>query len=315
MINRIMTVGDSISQAFRVCRRDLKLLVSLLLVPTIFLVLGKAATTWGAHEYASLMKQGKVVTDCLVAFGTIGVGTLVTYFALFWLLLRQLGYTRMILLGSDDLAAETKVVAGQKWKILAYIFFSIFSFFFWCFAMGLVLGVFIAAARVLHMPELLAGGFALVMVFVTVVALIAFLLPLVLMFIVVAVETPGFFATISRSYSMSFRNLFRVLGFFLLSYVAITTVNLALLAPYQIFFLIGFIKSWSSGADQIASSPLLTMPLYLQMIAAAWQSCITIYLYPVYLLSAGNFYYSIRMKEEGVDMLKDIERLSEARSA
>ena len=314
MINRIMTVGDSISQAFRVCRRDIKLLVSLLMVPTIFLVLGKAATTWGAHEYTSLVKQGKELTDCLVAFGTIGVGTLVTYFALFWLLLRQLAYTRMIILESDDLAAETRVVAGQKWKLLAYIFFSIFSFFFWCFVMGLVFGVAMAAARVLHMPDFIVGSFVLVMALLTVVSLIAFLLPLVLIFIVVAVETPGFFATIIRSYSMGFRNLFRVLGFFLLSYVAITTVNLALLAPYQILFLVSFIKSWSAGADPIASSPLLTMPLYLQMIAAAWQSCVTIYLYPVYLLSAGNFYYSIRMKEEGVDMLKDIERLSEARS-
>ena len=61
--SRIQSVGDAVGQGFRVCRRDLKFLVSIMMVPTIVLVVGKLGTTWGGHEFLQLLSEGKSIFD------------------------------------------------------------------------------------------------------------------------------------------------------------------------------------------------------------------------------------------------------------
>ncbi len=312
-VSRIQSVGDAVGQGFRVCRRDLKFLVSIMMVPTIVLVVGKLGTTWGGHEFLQLLSEGKSIFDVklfIMPFLMMSIGLLVTYFALFWLLLRQLGYMRMIVLDSNDFAAEITAVGTKKWKILAYIVLSMIGFFVWIFTASFVLAVFLAVVTAIKMSSVLSLPVVLAGMLLGFVSLVAIFVPLVLLFVVLVMEDRGFFGTIGRTFSIGWRHIWALLGFAILSYVATVTVSFALQSPYQLFYLFHYIKSLYMGADNYANSPLLTVPLYLQMLAMVWQSCIFMYLYPVFFTAAGIVYYSIRMKEDGVDLEKEIQLLS-----
>jgi hypothetical protein len=59
----------------------------------------------------------------------------------------------------------------------------------------------------------------------------------------------------------------------------------------------------------------IQMPLYVQIIGGSWNSIIYMYLMPVFFLASGYYYYSLRMRLEGLDISNGIELLEQKRNA
>lgn len=309
-----LSVGDAVGLAFRVCRRDLKVLLGILMLPTVIYTIGKLGMLWGSREYMLLMSNGAPTLEqlqtflvpCLVLFLCI----VVSYSALFWLMCKELAYARLIVFELEDYGKALDFVSKQKWKLIGFMLCTCVAFVAWFAVIGIVIGVTAIVAKLLAFSKLMMAFIAIPLALVFIVSVFAFFVPCILYCLIMAMEGEGFFETLKRAVRLSYRNFGKLVGFGFLSYVSMMAVGFALQAPYQLFYLFHYIKSISMGTENYAYSPVLTVPLYMQMFASVWQSVIFMYLYTVVFLSAGYVYYSIRMKEDGIDLLQAIEKQS-----
>lgn len=315
-MNQLYSIGDLIGISFRTCRRDVKFLISILLVPSIVGLVGKLVSTWGGREYMLLTSKGSSIVSSfesfIPSFCALGFGVVVSYIALFWLLCKQLAYMRKIIYRSDDFEKEFQEVSKHGWKMIGFIFAIIVFFMVWIFVLGFVVGIIGVLMKLTGLPLAIQGLFILLGTFLSILTLFLGMIPGFAYFIVIAMEGDGFFKTIKRSVSLSFRNFGKLTGFGLLIYIVMILVSFCLQGPYQIVWLFQYFKSLAEGGGDYSSSPILAMPLYMQMISVTWQSVIFMYIYPAVILSAGFVYYSIRVKEDGVDLVDDMKRLSGA---
>ena len=67
-MNQLYSIGDLIGIGFRTCRRDIKFLIGILLVPTVFSLVGKLASTWGGREYMLLSSKGETIVDSFSSY-------------------------------------------------------------------------------------------------------------------------------------------------------------------------------------------------------------------------------------------------------
>lgn len=318
-MNEHITVGDAIGMAYRVCRKDIKILLGILMLPTVIYTVGKLGMLWGSREYMLLVSNGAPTLEQLQGFLVpaliLFLCFFITYSSMFWLMMKELAYVRMIVFDTNDYSESLKFIRKQKWKLLGFMAFVCVAFVFWFSLIGIAVGIIAVLIKVLSLPKIFVAVMSIPLVIVFVLSIFAFFIPVVLYCLIMSMEGQGFFATVKRSVSLSYRNFGKLTGFGVLSYLSMCFVGFALQAPYQLFYLFHYIKSISMGAESYAHSPVLTVPLYLQMLASVWQSVIAMYLYTALFLSAGYVYYSIRMKEDGIDLTSAIDKLAKKNEA
>jgi hypothetical protein len=112
---------------------------------------------------------------------------------------------------------------------------------------------------------------------------------------------------------MTFKRLFPTAGFCCVLFVTWMALFLALTSVLQIFYGAEYMKAGVYTGKKHAGE--IQMPLYVQIIGGSWNSIIYMYLMPVFFLASGYYYYSLRMRLEGLDISNGIELLEQKRNA
>jgi hypothetical protein len=310
-VENLLSIGDCVSLAVRQCRRDIRFLASKLLWPSVVELFGKLFLVYGARILLVALRGGPQ-SDLIQAIILMLVGFVICIPAEVWLTMRQLAYVRMIVNRGDDYDLAYKQVRHKFWAVIVYALMFYFAFFIWVFCWAFLFGIlsFIAkatSAGIFIVPLILA------MMVIAGTTLLILMLPLTLVFVILACEDRGFFAILGRSFKMTFKRFFPTIGFCCALFVTWISIYMALTSVLQVFYGIEYAKNGVYTGKKVASE--IQMPLYVQLVSGAWNSIVYMYLMPMFFVSTGFFYYSLRMREEGLDLSHAVEKLEKKRDA
>lgn len=304
-MENLLSIGDCVSLSVRQCRRDLRFLMSKLLVPSIIELFGKVFLVWGTRTGLIAFKNG---TDELpMAMIAFGIGFLICIPAEVWLTMRQLAYVRMTVNKSEDYEQAAKDVRSKFWGVILYAVGFYFTFLAWIFFWGLLLGIIIGVMKVNPSLGLVALPFLMILGAGAGISLIVLFLPLTLLFVVLACEDTNVFQALLRSYKMVFSRFFESVGFAVTLLLTWFLLDLALTSIVQVFYGFEYARSGMYTGKSIASE--VQIPMYLQIISSVWNSIVFMYLMPMFYMASGFYYYSMRMREEGMDMVHGLKKL------
>jgi len=315
-VENLLSVGDCVGLAIRQCRRDVKFLAMKLLLPSVIELVGKLFLVSGARVFLASLHGGIPGPETLSALGPSLIGFLICIPAEVWLTMLQLSYVRMVVNQSTDFNLAFKQVRHKFWAVILYAIGYYAAFFVWVFAWAFMFGIASFLAKVgaggaggaiVMVPVILA------MIVIALINLVLLLLPASVLFVVLACEDKGFFQIIGRAYAMTFKRLFPTAGFCCVLFVTWMALFMALTSVLQIFYGAEYMKAGVYTGKKHAGE--IQMPLYVQIIGGSWNSIIYMYLMPVFFLASGYYYYSLRMRLEGLDISNGIELLEQKRRA
>lgn len=303
-LDRMFSVGDAVGMAVRRCRRDFPFLFRKLLAPSVVELIGKFMFLFASRAFLEANRVGGMphYTTLLLMFAAM----IFMVPGELWLTVRQLGYVRMIVLGMDSYDETYKIVRGRFWHIILYAILFYIAIVLWLFAciLAFTIGSFIAKA--ISAPIAIIVLCILVMIVVGAAGLIALMLPLSILFAVLACEDVGVFQTLGRAFAMTYKRFSATAGFANLSFFTNTLLYYALTSLLHIAYSFFYYGAFKSGGRM--PSPEI-IPVYLQIIGYVWISFVQMFLMPVALLSSGFYYYSLRMRKEGLDIINALARL------
>ncbi len=304
-MENILSIGDCVSLAVRQCRRDLRFLMGKLLVPSIVELFGKIFLVWGMRAFLSAVKNQ--TGDYPAAVIAFCVGFLICIPAEVWLTMRQLAYVRMTVNKSQDYEQAARDVRGKFWAVIFYAIVFYMSFIMWIFVWGIIIGIVVGVMKVNPSLVLVMVPVLFVMAGFAVVSLIIMFLPLTLLFVVLACEDKNVFQALGRSYKMTFGRFPQTFGFAVTLIVTWFLLDLALTSALQILYGFEYAKNGIYSGKAMASE--VELPMYLQIVSSIWNSIVFMYLMPMFYMASGFFYYSMRMREEGMDLDLWLKRL------
>lgn len=304
-MENILSIGDCVSLAVRQCRRDLRFLMGKLLVPSIIELFGKIFLVWGMRAFLSAVKNQ--TGDYLSPIIALCVGIVICIPAEVWLTMRQLAYVRMVVNKTDDYEKAAKDVRGKFWAVIFYAIVFYMSFIMWIFVWGILIGIVVGVMKVNPSLVIVMVPVLLFMACLAGVSLIIMFLPLTLLFVVLACEEKNVFQALGRSYKMTFGRFPQTFGFAVTLLLTWFLLDLALTSALQILYGFEYAKNGIYSGKTMASE--VELPMYLQVISSVWNSIVFMYLMPMFYMASGFFYYSMRMREEGMDLDLWLKRL------
>lgn len=305
-MENLLSIGDCVSVAVRQCRRDLRFLMGKLLVPSIVELFGKVFLVVGMRDLLAAIKNGS--SDLPMAILSFSIGFVICIPAEVWLTMRQLAYVRMTVNKTEDYSQAAKEVRGKFWAVIVYAILFYFTFITWIFVWGLLIGISVGIMRV--NPTLLVVVVPLILVLTafSVITLIILFLPLTLLFVVLACEDKNIFGSLMRSYKMTFSRFPQTLGFSVTLLATWFFLDIALTSALQVLYGFEYARSGIYSGKASAASEL-EIPIHLQILSSVWNSIVFMYLMPMFYMASGFFYYSLRMREEGMDIDLWLKRL------
>ncbi len=300
------SVGDAISLAIRHCRRDIRFLIGKLWWPSVIELIGKVffllcgqtlIASSHTHSWAPLLNAAGLFLIGLTFGGPAEV----------WMTVRQLAYVRMTILKVDSYQAAMNQVRNRSWAVVAIVVFFYILLFVWGLLSGLGLALsatvmgFISAPPMMNIVVLF-GLFAFIFI-----ALVVFLLPLSLVFAVLACEDMGIFESFGKAVSMTAKKFIRVFSFSVLIMFVYLAISFALSSAVQVLYGIEYMRAGVYSGMKTAAD--VHVPLYVQVIGCVWQSVISMFISPILFLSSGFFYYALRTKDEGLDLMEGVGAL------
>jgi hypothetical protein len=299
-------VGDLIGRAFRFYRINIPLVVQVLMWPTVISIAGKVAMQWGLATIAR--KEWSAIYP---AGGAIIIGWIITVIAIFFLTIRQLALVRIANGFSDnfkDAYVFLKARIGTV-VLLMLIGYLIVGGLCGVWLVEMVLCAFLFKAGpamiVLGAVGICVGVFG---IFLT--ALIFWLIGLVVLSVVACEET-GLGNVLTRGFALPMRDFGRTLLIGFVLFVTISTLSYPLSLPAVLLSLFEFFRHGMS-AEHLADPT--KVPMYILVLTQAWESLVNMLLWPVTWLTYGLYYYDLRVRQEGLDVLQNL-RLLEQRSA
>lgn len=300
------SVGDLIGRAFRFYRINVPLVMQILMWPTVISIAGKVAMQWGfatiaRKEWAAIIPAGTA----------IGIGWIVTVIAIFYLTIRQLALVRIANGFSENFKEAYDFLHKRIWVIILLM---LLGYLIACAAIGVWLVEMVLCALLFKAGTAMivvgSVGFLIGIFGMTVSVLIFWLVGLVVL-AVVACEDRGIGSVISRGFSLPMRDFGRTLLLGLLLFITVSALSYPLSLPAVGITFFEFFRHGMSAEHMTDPSK---MPMYVLVLTQAWESLVNMLLWPVTWLTYGLFYYDLRVRQEGLDVLQNL-RLLEQRSA
>ncbi len=310
-MENLLSIGDCVSLAIRQCRRDIRFLMSKLLLPSIIELFGKIFLVWGMRVGLTALKDSSHSGDLPAAGIAFVVGFLICVPAEVWLTMRQLAYVRMTVHKLESYDQAAKEVRNKFWGVITFAIGFYFTFVTWIFTWALLFGIVSGVTKFNPSLALLMVPVLLVMMVVAGASLIVLFLPLTLLFVVLACEDKNIFQSLLRSYKMTFSRFFPTVAFAITLLVTWFLLDLALTSALQVFYGFEYYRNGIYAGKALASD--VQFPMYLQVISSVWNSIVFMYLMPMFYMASGFYYYSMRMMEEGMDMDHWLKRLQDGR--
>jgi len=299
------SVGDLIGRAFRIYRAQIPTFVHILLWPTVFVTAGKVALQWGAASLLPTnMKNLSMLVPGLVA---IGIGLLVWMIGLWILTLRQMAAVRLVNGFDTSYEDAHKYIKKHAWSILGLV--TLGNVLFGGVALLWIVEIIISAVCIKQgAPLLLYGGIFGVVVGIAgiLISLICFLLIACMVLTIAACEEQPLSALVSRGFSLTVKDFGRSLLFGVLLLATLSLLSYPLSLPLVALSVFEFFRH--NMSTETLTDPA-KMPLYVLVATQVWESLVNMMLWPITFISYGLFYYDLRMRQEGLDVLKNLESL------
>lgn len=307
--SQLQSVGDLIGRAARAYRNNIPLFFHVLLWPTIFATAARVVMQWGLTR--GLKEHHGDFTRLGIAIACIVVGILAVMAAGWILTLRQLAFVRMINGFSASYREAIEFINQRQWRtmgafIVAYAI-GVVACFVWGFLMA-ISAVFLKGGSVFTIASLLGMtisvvGFVATMVIFMVVGFV--------ICGVLACEDTGIGNSLTRAFSLSFKDIWRSLLFGILLMVTITLLSYPLTLPMVLLSLFEFFRQ--GMAADVLTDPY-KLPFYCLVIDQVWEALVSLALWPLMFLSIGLFYYDLRMRKEALDIVQRLGQLGHLRA-
>lgn len=296
------SVGDLIGRSFRLYRSHLSLLFRILIGPTTVAACGAL----GVQFFLSKLMESTAARTDVLPYAVIGISFIVVLIAKWILTIRQLALVRMAAGFDSNYATAHTWLNKRKWRVLL-LASAIFG------ATVLVVGVWtielVLATQLLKgntAETLLASAGLLLAPIGTAFSILLIMLLSFITFSAFACEDQRLSTIINRGFSLAFGDFWRTVAFGLLLYatVVFTTIPLSLpLVAASAFDM--YQHSLTSSADYDGYQ----MPLHLMVVSHVWEALINMLLWPVAFMAFGLFYHDLRLRQEGLDIRKELDVL------
>lgn len=284
------TTGDLVGRAIRVYRANLRQWAPMLLWPTICILVGRV--TYQAS--AALIQQTKMAFPATLL---VFVGFIIIVIGKWFLLQKILAFVRLANGFAETLPDAIAYMRRRKFAIVGMFGLGVVVFLAICMLWTLEIiagGVLSKAIPVLAALAMLFGflGFFVSVVFMV----IAFLLSLS----VLACEDGSPTTILSRGFSLSSKRFLRTIGCGLFTALTINLLAIPLWLPISV---LGSLDAIRLGGH------IPGLPLYWQVLISMWETLIELVTGPILFLAYGFYYYDLRLRYEGVDMLDSLETI------
>jgi hypothetical protein len=288
----------------RIARQQALQLIRILLVPSIFELIGKICILFGVQLLAS--KDHANLLNSIPNGLLLLVGLLVCAIAEFVLTLRQLALVRLYLGVAQSYEEAYEFVFQRKFTVLSGIAviygLMVFALVFWSVEIGLcsvflkqgALAVFAAIAILFGVLSLLGS-------------ILVVSLPASVVFSAIALDRRTFATVISNVVRLVFSSFLRTIYFNLALIVCVLAISNVLNAPPLIVTAIEYTRN--AWAGHVTHDPLKQVSMFAQVFASVWRSCTNMVVSPIVFLSCGFYYFDLRIRRDGLDLslqLKDL---------
>lgn len=300
------SVGDLVGRAFRIFRQGIPLYFQTLTGPTIVAALGGLAVQWVIiYGFSSLADKPTGWPICLLVFLTSLLILLITR----WVLaIRLLCFLRMSGGFSTDYASALKELHKRQWMVLAVFLLAI------TFTVAVTIGGVVGFALTVALPR--AGLAAMVLTMGSILLIfLSFIAAYYLTWITVPVilsvtvcEDLPLNASISRGINLVKNDLGRSIAFGTLLYVCLVALSYPLCLP-----LVGLEAADAFSKEMLAAAgkDVYKMPIYLMILSQIWESLLSMLIWPIAFLGYGLYYSDLRLRQEGLDISRNLEALSQ----
>ena len=224
-----------------------------------------------------------------------------------FLQLRQLSFIRLVTGFADNYTEAYAYICKRKWKIIGLVMLSYIAIFasvmFWSVVITVCMAMFRANSATTY--ALLGGmifGLIGLAVSVTVTSI-----ALYFAFAVGACEDLSVTNLFKRTISLVFQDFWRAGYFCTLLFVALVVISYPLSLPLVLVSIFEFMR-------QGMSPDFLTdpgkMPFYYTLFNQTWESIVSIITWPISFMATGLFYYDVRMRKEGIDLVRQIDLIA-----
>jgi hypothetical protein len=303
---QLQSVGDLIGRSIRLYRKNFKLFFHVLLWPTVFFTAAKVAFHWGVTNL-SLRADQKDWTMMGISGVIALIGILGLIVTALYLQLRQLSFIRLVTGFADNYKEAYEYISQRKWKILSVVFISYLAIFLCAAFWGVIVSVCMAFFKAnTATTYVLLGGMVIGLIGLLVSVTIA-CIALYCAFAVGACEDLSIGGLCSRTLSLVFQDFWRAGYFCTLLFIALMVISYPLSLPLLLLSIFEFIR-------QGMSPDFLTdpgkMPFYYTLCNQTWESIVSIITWPISFMATGLFYYDLRMRKEGIDLVRQINLLN-----
>ncbi len=296
------SIGDLIGRSFRIYRRQIGAVFRVLLGPTILAALGALGIQFFFYHMLD-----NSIKPAYLAYIAFGLSILLVAAAKWMLTIRQLAFVRLTAGFDTSFESANRLLGTQKWKVLLLCLAGIFTLILFTAFWGTILVGSSLAVKVNPILAALAAIFLIICPFGIALSLALVVLVLFLSFCVLACEGGGTGTTLRRGVSLTLGDFWRAFAFGLLLYVVLAALTIPLSVPLLIAS--GF-DMYQHGLTSPSDYESYQMPLYLMVISHAWEALLNMLLWPVAFMSFGLLYQDLRLRQEGLDISRQLESLT-----
>lgn len=308
-MDNLLSIGDCISVAIRRCRKDLSILIRKLMLPSAVEMVGKVFLLYGARVFLSSLQQGSGENYSNgINAGLLGFAICLP--AEIWLTMIQLAYVRMIVLQEESYETSFAKTWPKFWCVILYAIGFYLLLIAWVVVCVAAFAIATVLAKLSPVIALIMIPVLLLMVVMTIVSLVLLVMPVSLLFVVLACEDSGFFAVLGRSIKLTFQRFGATFLFICALIASWLTLYTAMTSVLQIMYFVEYQRLGAGHVHKLASE--IQLPMQLQMLGGFWNSVVYMYLMPVLFLATGYYYYSIRARQEGLDLTYRASKMIES---
>lgn len=285
------TTGDLIGRAIRVYRANIATWAPLLVWPTICILIGRVD-----YQYFFVtMQKG---ASSFAGWGVL-IGAIIVLFGKWLLVQKLLSFVRLSTGFSRSLSDAETYLKKKRWTMLGLLALGLIMLI----AVIVLWALEIVAAgvliKILPIPGILATFFGVIGMTISTIFI---WLALGLSLAALACEKGGAGDLLARGFTMASRYFFRTM---FCGFIVAFTVNLIAVPLWTPVMIGGMVEYLRTGPI----SPTQGLPVHWQIFVAAWETVIEMVTQPILCLAYGFYYYDLRLRNEGVDVLESLEAL------
>jgi len=307
VVSTPLSAGDIVGRAFRIFRQNILFIGKILLLPTVFLCLGRIGVLVGCSYGAKFLNNPGAG---ILWFGIAFLGGIVFCFGAFMMWIRQLAIIRFLTGFAPSYEEAQRLVKGRIYSLIALTITT--------FMVSLVSTVVWAVLMAISVPALKSQGLLPILAsFGLATGILGLIISLVFICMVnylvttaLALENKDLGVLIGECFTLTLHSFFRSIVFFVLSLTSVMVVAYPMSLP--MLLLIGAFMLVQGAAT---GNPETALPMYMQVLNSVWETAINMVIGPIYYLSYALYYSDLCMRQHGIDLIERLDGVEAAEGA